>query len=318
MAPDRLAALHRVAAVESIGASSRLDGGKLGDLAVEWLVGFGPGTKVLGGRDEQEAAGYAEALEAILRTWQTATLSQTYIRQLHRDLLAHSDKTTWHRGNYKNLPNPIPALDADGKQAGILFETASPFDTPRLMTELTAWRAAAREQRQLHPLLLIAVFNAVFLEIHPMQEGNGRLARLLTTLLLQQAGYAYIPYASLDGVLEQDRAGYLQALRQTQTTIRRPAPDWQPWLLFFLRALHRQMQGLAATLEREKAVLRRLPDLSLRVVDHAREHGRVSVGDMIRLTGASRNTLKQQLRLLVDNGHLARHGGGRSTWYTLP
>ncbi len=78
------------------------------------------------------------------------------------------------------------------------------------------------------------------------------------------------------------------------------------------------MQGLAATLEREKAVLRRLPDLSLRVVDHAREHGRVSVGDLIRLTGASRNTLKQQLRLLVDNGHLARHGGGRSTWYTLP
>ena len=228
MAPDRLAALHRMAAVESIGASSRLDGGKLGDLAVEWLVGFGPGTKVLGGRDEQEAAGYAEALEAILRTWQTATLSQTYIRQLHRDLLAHSDKTTWHRGNYKNLPNPIPALDADGKQAGILFETASPFDTPRLMTELTAWRAAAREQRQLHPLLPIAVFNAVFLEIHPMQEGNGRLARLLTTLLLQQAGYAYIPYASLDGVLEQDRRATSRPSARPRRRSAGPRPTGSP------------------------------------------------------------------------------------------
>ena len=157
----------------------------------------------------------------------------------------------------------------------------------------------------------------VFLEIHPFQDGNGRLSRVLTTLLLLQAGYAYVPYSSLEGVIELNKEAYYLALRQTQGTIRSDTPNWQPWLVFFLRSLAEQVRRLSEKVEREKLVLAPLPELSLRIVELAREHGRVTMGDVIRLTGASRNTLKQHFRALVAQGHITRHGSGRGSWYAL-
>ena len=317
LAPERLSALRRVATIESIGSSTRIEGSKLSDRDVERLLA-NLEIKSFATRDEQEVAGYAEVMELIFRSWQDMPVTENHIKQLHRDLLVHSEKDAWHRGNYKTSSNSVAAFDEDGKQIGIVFETATPFDTPRLMTELVAWLIATREQRQLHPLLVIAVFVVVFLEIHPFQDGNGRLSRILTTLVLLQAGYAYVPYSSLESVVEQSKESYYLALRQTQGTIRTEKPDWQPWLVFFLRALQQQTKRLANKVEREKLVTTSLPELSLRILDHAREHGRVSTGEMIKLTGVSRNTLKQQFRQLVEKGHLTKHGGGRSTWYALP
>jgi Fic family protein len=135
--------------------------------------------------------------------------------------------------------------------------------------------------------------------------------------MLLRAGYAYVPYASLESVIEQNKESYYLALRRTQTTIHNKQPDWQPWLLFFLKALERQKNHLAAKIEREKIVVAQLPELSVRILDFAREHGRASTGEIVRIAGASRNTLKQQFRQLVERGYLARHGGGRTTWYTL-
>ncbi len=317
LAPERLSALRRVATIESIGSSTRIEGSKLSDRDVERLLA-NLEIKSFATRDEQEVAGYAEAMDLVFRSWEDIAITENHIKQLHRDLLVHSEKDAWHRGNYKTSSNSVAAFDENGKQIGIVFETATPFDTPRMMTELVGWLILEREQRRLHPLLVISVFTVVFLEIHPFQDGNGRLSRILTTLLLLQAGYAYVPYSSLESVIEQSKEGYYLALRQTQGTIRSDAPNWQPWLIFFLRALQQQMKRLAKKIEREKIVLSSLPDLSLRILDHAREHGRVSMGDIIKLTGASRNTLKQQFRQLVDKGHLTKHGGGRTTWYTLP
>lgn len=173
----------------------------------------------------------------------------------------------------------------------------------RLMTELITWVRTERETRRLHPLLVIAVFVVVFLEIHPFQDGNGRLSRVLTTLLLFQAGYAYVPYSSLESVIEQNKEAYYLALRQTQGTIRTEAPNWQPWLTFFLRSLAEQVRRLEKKVERERLVLATLPELSLQIVEFVREHGRVTIGDAIKLTGASRNTLKQHFRSLVERGH---------------
>lgn len=317
LAPERLSALRRVATIESIGSSTRIEGSRLSDRDVERLLA-NLDVKSFATRDEQEVAGYAEVMNLVFRAWEDIPITENHVRQLHRDLLVDSEKDAWHRGDYKTSSNSVAAFDEAGKQIGVVFETATPFDTPHLMTELVGWLTSKREQRRLHPLLVIAVFTVVFLEIHPFQDGNGRLSRILTTLLLLQAGYAYVPYSSLESVIEQSKEGYYLALRQTQGTIRNDAPNWQPWLIFFLRALQQQMKRLAAKVEREKLVLPSLPELSLHILDHAREHGRVSAGDMIRLTGASRNTLKQQFRQLVDNGHLVRHGGGRTTWYTLP
>jgi Fic family protein len=199
-----------------------------------------------------------------------------------------------------------------------VFETATPFDTPHLMTEAVAWARESIEARQLHPLLVTAIFIVVFLEIHPFQDGNGRLSRILTTLLLLRAGYAYVPYSSLESVIEQSKEGYYLALRQTQETIRTATPNWHPWVLFFLRALQQQMNRLSRKVEREKIVLSAMPELSVRIVEYAREHGRVTIGDMTTITGTSRNTLKPHFRQLLGKGHLVMHGRGRGAWYALP
>lgn len=180
------------------------------------------------------------------------------------------------------------------------------------------WLKDTRELARLHPLLITGIFIVTFLEIHPFQVGNGRLSRILTTLLLLQAGYAYVLYSSLESIIENSKESYYLALRQTQGTIRTEAPDWQPWLLFFLRALQQQKRRLAVKVEREKNTLAILPELAVKILDYVRDHGRVTTRDMVQETGASPNTLKATFTSLVEKGLLARHGGGRSTWYSLP
>lgn len=316
LAPDRLSALRRVATIESIGSSTRIEGSKLSDREVERLLS-NLQIKSFATRDEQEVAGYADLMERVFSSWQDITLTENHIRQLHRDLLVYSEKDAWHRGNYKTTSNSVVAFDENGAQIGVVFETATPFDTPRLMTELVTWFTEERSADRLHPLLLIGLSVVVFLEIHPFQDGNGRLSRVLTTLLLMQAGYAYVPYSSLESVIEQNKEAYYLALRQTQGTIRSDTPDWQPWLAFFLRALAEQVRRLNTKIEREKLVLAELPALSLQIVEFAREHGRITMGDAIRLTGGNRNTLKQHFRALVEQGHLNLRGSGRGAWYEL-
>jgi Fic family protein len=317
LAPDRLSALRRVATIESIGSSARIEGGKLSDREVERLLS-NLQIKTFNTRDEQEVAGYAEVMELVFSSWQDVTLTENHIKQLHRDLLVYSEKDVRHRGSYKTSSNNVVAFDDNGAEIGVVFETATPFDTPRLMTELAAWMRDERESEHLHPLLLIGLWIVIFLEIHPFQDGNGRLSRVLTTLLLLQAGYAYVSYSSLESVIEQNKEAYYLALRQTQGTIRTETPNWQPWLLFFLHSLAEQVRRLNKKVERERLVLAPLPELSVQIVEFAREHGRVTMGDVIRLTGASRNTLKQHFRAMVEQGHLDQHGDGRGVWYKLP
>lgn len=316
LAPERLSALRRVATIESIGSSTRIEGSKLSDSEVEKLLS-NLSVHSFASRDEQEVAGYAETMEQVFQSWEYIPLTENHVRQLHRDLLRHSDKDERHRGTYKTSPNNVVAFDADGKQIGVVFETATPFDTPQLMAELIDWTNAALETKRLHPLLVIGIFTVAFLAIHPFQDGNGRLSRILTTLLLLRCGYVYTPYSSLESVIENSKEGYYLALRQTQTTIRTDAPNWQPWLLFFLRALHQQMKRLEKKVEQEHIVLAALPELSLQILEYARDHGRVTVKDMVILTGASRNTLKEHFRKLVENRQLTMQGKGRGVWYRL-
>ena len=317
IAPERLNALRSVATIESIGSSTRIEGSKLSDREVERLL-VSLGIKRFSTRDEQEVAGYADVMETVFRAWSDIPVTENHIKQLHRDLLQYSDKDERHRGGYKTLRNDVGAFDPDGKMIGIVFETATPFDTPQQMAELVEWLNQARELRRQHPLLVIAVFIVVFLAIHPFQDGNGRLSRVLTTLLLLQAGYAYVPYSSLESVIENNKEAYYLGLRQTQTTIRTDAPDWQPWLLFFMRALQQQKRRLAVKVEREKNALSALPELAIKILDYVRDQGRVTTRDMVREEGASPNTLKATFTSLVEKGLLLRHGAGRSTWYGLP
>ncbi len=316
IAPERLTSLRRVATIESVGSSTRIEGAKLTDREVEKLLS-NIEIKSFTSRDEQEVAGYADAMEIVFSNWEAVDLTENHIKQVHRDLLKFSNKDERHRGEYKSLPNHVEAFGEDGENLGVVFQTASPFDTPRLMTELIDWARANLKTREIHPLLVIAVFVVVFLEIHPFQDGNGRISRILTALLLLRAGYAYVPFSSLESIIEQSKEGYYRALRRTQGTIRTDQPDWQPWVIYFLKALKQHKDRLEGKIERERLILGDLPELSVQILNLVREHGRISVGDAANATGASRNTVKDHIRALTENNHLERHGAGRGTWYSL-
>lgn len=316
LAPERLSALRRVATIESIGSSTRIEGSKLSDNEISQLLNDIK-IKKFETRDEQEVAGYAEVMETVFSHADNIDLSENHIKQLHRDLLIHSNKDERHRGDYKTHPNNVSAFDEDGNEIGIVFKTATPFDTPRLMEELVGWINKALDEKQLHPLLIIAIFTVVFLEIHPFQDGNGRLSRVLTMLLLLRNGYLYVPYSSLESVIEQTKESYYLALRNTQSTIRSDNPDWQPWIDYFLRALQKQKQRLETKIKREKILIETLPELSIQILELSKEHGKLTISQIIKLTGANRNTLKKQLKALVDAQHLKQHGKGKGTWYGL-
>ena len=316
LAPERLSALRHVATIESIGSSTRIEGSKLSDREVEKLLAHLE-IKSFKTRDEQEVAGYATVMETLFLNWKDIALSKNHIRQLHRDLLKHSDKDERHRGEYKTLNNHVEAFDETGKSIGVVFQTASPFDTPRLMTELVDWTNKALARGRHHPLLVIAVFIVTFLEIHPFQDGNGRLSRILTTLLLLRTGYLYVPYSSLESVIEQSKENYYIALRRTQGTIRSENPDWGPWVLFFLQALQRQKRNLEAKVDRERLMQDRLPELSLQILETVRAHGRTTLSNAVVATGGNRNTVKRHIQKLVSNGYLQKQGTGKATWYVL-
>lgn len=316
ISPERLIALRRVATIESIGSSTRIEGAKLSDREVEKLLS-GLQAKAFASRDEEEVAGYAETMETVFAHWKEIALTENHVKQLHRDLLQYSSKDERHRGEYKTHDNHVEAFGPDGKSLGIVFETATPFDTPRLMTELVAWTQVNLESGDLHRLIVIAVFIVAFLAIHPFQDGSGRLSRVVTTLLLLRAGYEYVPYSSLESVIEQSKDAYYLGLRQTQGTIRTEKPDWQPWLCFFLQSLQQQKAGLETKIERERLILGNLPELSAQILELCRERGRVTVADAVKVTGASRNTIKDHLKALTKAGHLEQHGAGRGTWYGL-
>lgn len=316
LAPERLLALRRVATIESIGSSTRIEGSKLSDSEVDKLLS-NLEIRQFDTRDQQEVAGYAETIQTIFDSADAIALTENHIKQLHRDLLTYSEKDARHRGEYKSNPNPnhVSAFDESGKEIGVVFQTASPFDTPRLMEELVAWANKTLDEKSLHPLLVAAIFTVVFLEIHPFQDGNGRLSRILTTLILLRCGYEYVPYSSLESVIEQSKEGYYLALRRTQGTIRTDTPDWQPWLIFFLRALQQQKARLKIKMEREKLLMAKLPPLSVEIINLVKKHGSLKNAQIVELTGANRNTVKKHLADLVSANHLQKQGVGKGTVY---
>jgi Fic family protein len=315
LAPERLAALRHIATIESIGSSTRIEGAKLTDSEVETLLGR-LGQTPFASRDEEEVVGYAEVMEAIFQSYSDIPLTENFIKQLHGMLLRHTSKDQRHRGQYKTLPNNVEAFDAEGKSIGVILKTAAPFDTPFRMRELVAWTDEALNDRSLHPLLVIGMFAAVLLQIHPFQDGNGRLSRVLTTLLLLKAGYTYVPYNSLESVIEQNKEGYYLSLRRTQRTLDDDDPDWLPWLRFFLTALKTQKDRLAAKIQADDA-LDDLPPDAVLIINYVRKHGRITTAEAQSLTAKPRPTAKKRLSDLMRAGRLVRHGAGRGSWYSL-
>ena len=316
LAPEQLRTLKKVATIESIGSSTRIEGSKLTDREIEKLLG-NLEIRKFSTRDEQEVAGYSDVMSLVFQNYEHIPLTENYIQQLHAELLQYSEKDNWHRGRYKKSPNQVEAFAPDGKSLGVIFETCSPFETPIRMAELVSWTSQNLVNKKLHPVLITAIFIVEFLAIHPFQDGNGRLSRVLTTLLLLKAGYAYVPYSSMEAVIEQSKEGYYLTLRQTQGTLKTDVPNWQPWILFFLMALCQQKRRLEVKLEKEKLLLGQLPELSLQILELIKLRGRITNSEIVTFTKANRNTIKKHLEAMVAAQHLQMNGIGKGTWYSL-
>ena len=317
MSPERLQQLRKVATIESVGSSTRIEGAKLSDIQVETLLSNLTSTSFKT-RDEQEVAGYAEAMDLVFQAYEDLHITENHIRQLHQQLLRHSLKDERHRGDYKTLPNHVVAKNIHGEEIGIVFETTAPFDTQREMEALVKWTTHSINEASMHPLLITAVFSVVFLAIHPFQDGNGRLSRILITLMLLRAGYEYVPYASLESVIEENKELYYKALRRTQTTLKQDLPDWEPWLGFFLRCLKKQKTNLSTKVNKEKGKVDcDLPTLSIEILKLLEKSERLTISEIVKKTGANQNTLKVRLRELVNDNRIKRHGKARATWYSL-
>lgn len=312
--PERLQSLRHVATIESIGSSTRIEGSKLSDSDIEGLLSQ-VGNTSFETRDEQEVAGYAEVMETIFESFSDIPISENYIKQFHSQLLRHSDKDARHKGEYKKHSNSVEAFDPSGKSLGIVFETSTPFDTPREMQELLAWTRESLDDKSYHPLIVIALFNVTFLAIHPFQDGNGRLSRVLVNLLLLKAGYSYIPYASLESIVEKNKDAYYLALQRTQKTLKSDDIDWHPWLNFFLLSLKRQKDHLVS-----KTSISNYSDLpfeSMLIMQYIDEHLRITISDAEKLIDTvSRPTIKNRLTDLVNRKFLKRNGKARGTWYS--
>lgn len=313
--PDVLRAMRMVATIESVGSSNRIEGNKMTDAEIETLFKNGNKTSFKS-RDEEEVAGYADLVERILNDYSVIPLNENYIKQLHKILLSHSSKDIDHRGEYKTSSNRVAAFDVDGHEIGSIFETATPFDTPRLMGELLDWTNLNLKERYLHPIVVIGVFVVHFLSVHPFKDGNGRMSRALTTMLMLQSGYSYMPYASMESIIEANKGMYYRALHDTQKTIWSDSVDYGPWLDFFITSLQKQKRHLESKLERASGTDAALSRNALNILGAFEGRAEWSSGELAQHLGMNIDTVKKILRKLTDNGHLVKHGNGRTTFYT--
>ncbi len=310
---DFLSNLRILATIESIGSSTRIEGAKLSDSEVSALL-KGIEKSSFRSRDEQEVAGYAEALQLVQESYNEIDLTENNIKYLHKVLLKFSDKDAWHLGEYKKHPNHVAAFDADGREIGILFETASPFDTPQMMESLVTDIRKNLKEADTHPLPTIADFIVRFLAIHPFQDGNGRLSRVLTNLLLLRGGYAYVQYSSHESIVEANKDKYYSALRTAQMKLKSGEKSPDIWTAFFLEMLKDQKDHLLKKIEREK-IAHALPDVSIQILNLAKEHGRITVSFVTNVLQVNRNTVKKHLQQLVRSEKLVLHGKGRGSYY---
>ncbi len=227
--------LRKIATIESIGSSTRIEGATLTDQEVQDLL---KNIKIakLKTRDEQEVIGYYEVLELIYEHYGDIRLSESYIKQLHQMLLQYSNKDEQYRGGYKHLSNKVVATYPTGEQRTI-FANTEPALVEGEMRELIDWTNEQLEQKSIHPLIVIGNFIYDFLSIHPFQDGNGRLSRLLTTLCLLNNDYAFIQYISFENHIEQHKKEYYETLMTGQKNRGTDNELIDKWLVFFLQSL---------------------------------------------------------------------------------
>jgi Fic family protein len=313
--PQALGRLKRSVLVTSTGASTRIEGAKLSDEDVEKLM-RGLKMQKFADRDKQEVLGYYELLENVFNSWRHIQLSESAIKHFHKEMLKHVEKDKLHRGEYKKVENRVEMVNAARKSIGVLFDTTPPYLTPKEMLELVEWARDALASGKYHSLFIIGNFLVEFLNIHPFQDGNGRISRVLTNLLMLRAGYAYMPYVSHEKLIEESKADYYMALRKSQKTIKAKKENIAPWLEFFLRVCLAQAQQAIDILSKEN-IERLLSPKQLLVWRHLEQRGIATPREISLATKVARPTVSQSIDVLLRLKKVERIGQGRTTAYRV-
>lgn len=303
--------LKSIATVRSVGASTRIEGSKLTDEEVDVLLKNIDITK-LEDRDSQEVVGYFEALDIISTAYNDIHISEGDIKNLHNILMKYSSKDEWHKGNYKQHSNAVEAKYPDGTSQ-IIFQTTEPgIETESAMRNLIEWY---NQENSIHPLVKCSIFTYEFLSIHPFQDGNGRLSRLISSLLLLKNGYRWIQYVSFEHEIESRKSDYYRVLRSCQA--QRPNENISDWVNFFFEAL-KNIQGLLMQklLVHHGGGEKLLPREKL-VVSFIQNHPGCKSGDISKGLSISRMMVIRQLTILIEKNLIEKHGTGSGTQYTI-
>lgn len=311
--PQTLGRLKRSVLVTSAGASTRIEGAKLTDKQIEKLM-QGVTIKKFADRDSQEVQGYYELLHNVFDSWRSIKFSESTIKHFHNQLLKYAEKDQRHRGDYKKTENAVEMLDQNGKRIGVVFEPTKAYLAPKEMQELVDWAIRALDEKKYHPLLVIGNFLVDFLKIHPFQDGNGRISRILTNFLLLKEGYAYMPYVSHEKIVEDNKSDYYLALVKSQKTFGKQNENIFPWLNFFLDILLKQSEIAISLLESED-VEKLLSPKQLVIWNYVQTVLEATPLEICRETGIVKPTVIQALNRLITLRKIERLGMGRGTRY---
>jgi len=311
--PQALGRLKRSVLVTSSAASTRIEGAALSDEDVEKIM-RGISVQKFKDRDKQEVQGYFELLSTIFDVWKQIPFTESMIKHSHKELLKYVDKDERHRGEYKKTENNVEMFDESGKSLGVVFKTTPAYLTPKQMQELVEWTAWALDESEYHPLLIIGNFLLTFLAIHPFQDGNGRLSRVLTNVFLLKAGYAYVPYVSHEKLIEDHKADYYVALRKSQSTLGTEQENIEPWLEFFVTVSLEQAQQAIELLSHEN-IEKILSPKQLAVWQYLETVEEATAGDIAKVASVARPTVSQAIDVLLRLKKIERIGQGRTTRY---
>ncbi len=308
--------LRRIATIESIGSSTRIEGGALTDQEIKELLNNIEITK-LKTRDEQEVVGYYDTLELIYENYDKIPLSESYIKQLHQNLLKYSEKDSRHRGKYKSLSNKVVANYPGGVQK-VIFNTTEVYLVESEMNHLIKWTNEQFEKGEIHPLIIIANFIYEFLSIHPFQDGNGRLSRLLTTLLLLKHNYLFVQYVSLENLIEKTKKEYYEALMDGQKNRNNENEEISKWVLYFLDKLSILTQRLEAKYDLFKSKGGYLNERQKELKNYLKKNQPLKISDFAkRFSDISINTLKKDLQYMKKEQIIRSIGKGKGTVYVI-
>jgi len=313
LSPQVLGRLKRSVLITSTGASTRIEGARLSDEDVEKLM-KGISVQRFKDRDKQEVKGYYELLQNVFRAWKSIKFTESTIKHFHKELLKYVEKDKLHYGEYKKKENKVMMIDAAGKSVGTLFDTTPAYLTSKEMQELVEVTQQAFKKAIYHPLMIIGNFLVDFLNIHPFQDGNGRLSRVLTNVLLLKSGYSYVPYVSHEKLVEDNKADYYMALRKSQKTLKSSHPNIVPWLDFFFDIVIKQSEESVELLSREN-IEKLLSVKQLAIWNYLQSVEEASPAEIAKKARVARPTVNQAVNKLLKLKKIERIGLGRSTRY---